>query len=265
MDNSIIIGGITGFISQGLTWPMEYLKTTKQLPRYKNTSILNTLVTDIRANGLLTVYRGIAPQLISSIPRSAIRFTVYENLKDKFQDENGNISNRKKFFSGLIAGGTEAAIVMTPAEVIKVQTINKGITVSNTLKNIYGNNGIFGFYKGGVTTTIRQATTQGTSFVVYEKCKTLYSQIDYLSPYSGMLAGMTGGTMAVLVNNPIDAIKTYKQSDRGGNSIISIGKEIIQKRGFSGFYNGALLRIFRVAPLHGITFFTYDWLKNRYG
>ena len=32
MDNSIIIGGITGFVSQGLTWPMEYLKTTKQLP-----------------------------------------------------------------------------------------------------------------------------------------------------------------------------------------------------------------------------------------
>ena len=35
MDNSIIIGGITGVISQGLTWPMEYLKTKKQLEQWK--------------------------------------------------------------------------------------------------------------------------------------------------------------------------------------------------------------------------------------
>ena len=121
MDNSIIIGGITGFISQGLTWPMEYLKTTKQLPKYNNHSIFNTLKTDIKTNGLITVYRGITPQLISAVPRSAIRFTVYENLKDKLQDENGNISTSKKFFCGLAAGGIEASTVMTPAEVIKVK------------------------------------------------------------------------------------------------------------------------------------------------
>ena len=39
MDNSIIIGGITGVISQGLTWPMEYLKTKKQLPQYSQLNV----------------------------------------------------------------------------------------------------------------------------------------------------------------------------------------------------------------------------------
>jgi len=48
------------------------------------------------------------------------------------------------------------------------------------------------------------------------------------------LAGITGDTFAVLVNNPIDAIKPYK------------------------------LRICRVAPLHGFTFFRYDWLKEKF-
>lgn len=263
MDNSIIIGGITGFISQGLTWPMEYLKNTKQLPKYNNSSIFNTLKNEIKLNGIFTVYRGITPQLISAIPRSSIRFTVYENLKNKLQDENGNISTIKKFLCGLAAGGVEAATVMTPAEVIKIQTINNGNTVSETLKNIYRTNGIYGFYKGGLPTIIRQATTQGTSFVVFERCKKIYNEINYISSYSGILAGMTGGTIAVLVTSPIDVIKTYKQSDRGSESIISISKEIIQKRGFTGFYNGALLRIFRVAPLHGITFFMYDWLNKK--
>ena len=103
---------------------------------------------------------------------------------------------------------------MTPVEVIKVQTINKGISVPNVIKNVYKESGIFGFYKGGLATTLRQATTQGTSFLVYNKSKKIYEKNDYLKNYSGVLAGMTGGTMAVLVNNPIDTIKTYKQSDR---------------------------------------------------
>lgn len=264
MDNSIIIGGITGFISQGLTWPMEYLKTTKQLPRYRNSSVLNTLITDVKTNGITTVYRGIAPQLLSSVPRSAIRFTVYENLSNKLKDENGNLSNERKFFCGLIAGGIEAATVMTPAEVIKVQTINRGISVPNVIKNVHKESGVFGFYKGGLETTLRQATTQGTSFLVYDKSKKIYENSYYLKNYSGVLAGMTGGTIAVLVNNPIDAIKTYKQSDRGNGNLITIGKEILKTKGLGGFYSGGLLRISRVAPLHGITFFTYDWLKNKF-
>ena len=259
MDNSIIIGGIAGFISQGLTWPMEYLKTKKQLPVYSQSNVFKILSADIKANGILSVYRGLSPQLISSFPRAAVRFTVYENLKKNLEDEDGNLSNGKKFTCGLLAGGIEAATVMTPAEVIKIQTINKNNTLPNTLKNVYQTNGILGFYKGILPTTIRQATTQGTSFLVYDKTKSLYDKINYLSPYSGLLAGMTGGTIAVLVNNPVDAIKTYKQSDRGNSSVLSISKEILQKHGFKGFYKGALLRISRVAPLHGITFFTFKF------
>jgi hypothetical protein len=145
---------------------------------------------------------------------------------------------------------------------MKMTTINKKMTLTETLKNIYRTNGIYGFYNGGVTTILRQATTQGTSFVVFDKSKVLYNNIDYISSYSGVFAGMTSGIVAVLINNPIDVIKTYKQSDRGNESMISIGKEIIQKRGVYGFYNGALMRIVRIAPLYGITFFMHDWFHT---
>lgn len=264
MDNSIIIGGISGVISQGLTWPMEYLKTKKQLPIYSKSNVFNIIKSDIKTNGILSVYRGLSPQLISSFPRAGVRFAVYENLKAFFEDNNCTITTSKKFICGLIAGGIEAATVMTPAEVIKIQTINNNKTLGYNLKNIYSANGILGFYKGIFPTTIRQATTQGTSFLVYDKSKIEYEKSQFLKPYSGLLAGLTGGTIAVLVNNPIDAVKTYKQSDRGNNSLTSICKEIIKTHGISGFYKGALLRISRVAPLHGLTFFTYDWMKKKF-
>ena len=132
MDNSIIIGGISGVISQGLTWPMEYLKTKKQLPIYSKANVFNIIKTDIKTNGILSIYRGLSPQLISSFPRAGVRFAVYENLKIFLEDDNGNLSTSKKFTCGLIAGGIEAATVMTPAEVIKIQTINKNENKANT-------------------------------------------------------------------------------------------------------------------------------------
>ena len=78
-------------------------------------------------------------------------------------------------FLRLIAGGIEAGTVMTPAEAIKVQTINKGIS-KHVIKNVHKESGIFGFYKGGLETTLRQATTQGTSFLVYDKSKKIYER-----------------------------------------------------------------------------------------
>ena len=35
-EKSLLAGGIAGMVSQTLTWPLEYIKTTKQLPKYYN-------------------------------------------------------------------------------------------------------------------------------------------------------------------------------------------------------------------------------------
>jgi len=44
--------------------------------------------------------------------------------------------------------------------------------------------------------------------MVYDMTKQVYDTIPIIKNSSGILAGMTGGVVAVLVNNPIDAIKT---------------------------------------------------------
>jgi hypothetical protein len=81
MTNSFIIGGISGCISQTIMWPIEYMKTLKQLPEYKNLSITRTFIKDIRTNGFISIYRGLAPQLTSAIPRTAMRYAVFDHLK----------------------------------------------------------------------------------------------------------------------------------------------------------------------------------------
>lgn len=262
--SSFVVTGITGLVSQGLTWPFEFLKTTKQLPNFKNVAITQVAKNIIKTKGFTYMYRGIAPQLISAAPRASVRFSVYEQLKQRMQNKDGTIDPLARFWCGLMAGGVEAATVMTPAEVIKVQTIDKGKTALESIKHIYKTNGLRGFYTGVRETSLRQATTQGTSFMVYEQCKKYLDNTNnaYVKSSSGLLAGIIGGTSAVLVNNPIDAIKTYKQSKYENETFINIAKRIYTKKGPLGFYNGATLRIMRVAPLHGLTFFMYDFLNN---
>lgn len=263
-SKSIIMGGITGMTAQALTWPIEFLKTTKQLPKYKSQSIVEFAKQIVKKNGFTGLYRGIAPQLISAAPRASVRFTVYEMMKNLFNNSSGELQPWQKFICGLTAGGIEAATVMTPAEIIKVTSINRGFTPIQTIKHIYTNHGLFGFYTGIRETSIRQATTQGISFVVFEAAHKRLSKSEnsFIKNSSGLLSGILGGTVAVTINNPLDSIKTYKQSDYGNKSLLSISKDIYKTKGIRGFYNGGLLRTMRVAPLHGITFFMYDWLTN---
>lgn len=260
MTNSFIIGGISGCISQSIVWPIEYMKTIKQLPEHRNLSIIKTVKNDIKLNGLRSIYRGLIPQLITTIPRAALRYSIFDQLKNSYS--NDNLTNLKKLSFGMIAGGSEAIILTTSSEVIKVQLIHNKNDSITTLKNFYKNNGIKGFYKGIIPTTLRQSTNHGITFLTVENLRPLINEIDYINPYSSLFAGMIGGTLAVTLNNPIDVIKTYKQSDRLNDSTTKIIKEIYQNKGIKGFYSGLALRFLRVGPMYGITFFIYDSLTT---
>lgn len=265
---SIVAGGISGVLSQAITWPVEVLKTSKQLPKYKNSSIRDFALHMYKKNGIRGFYRGIAPQLISAAPRASIRFKTFETAKTQLlkhsKTTSGKLTTLQHIICGCIAGAVEGATVMTPAESIKVNSINNAMTPIQSIKHVYNSYGLRGFYNGVFETTLRQATTQGTSFAVYHNVKQYLdkSNSSWLQSSSGLISGILGGCGAVMVNNPIDAIKTYKQSTYQNSSFISIGKEIYNRKGVVGFYNGGLLRMMRVAPLHGITFFTYDLVQR---
>lgn len=259
MSKDIVAGGITGILSQLLTWPTEFLKTTKQLPKYHNKNIFDSIKKEYTIHGPKVFYRGSLVQVISAFPRSAIRFTVY-NKTYSFLDKNNINPVMAKMFSGVIAGSTEAFFIQTPAEIIKIECINKKINVVNATKTIFLENGFFGFWTGVWPTVIRQGSSQGISFAV---CHTFKPYLDsHDIGFSALIAGGCGGIVATLCNNPIDVVKTYQQSDRKSKSILEIMKEIKKTKTITGFYTGISFRLMRMVPLHGLTFYFYDIIKK---
>lgn len=261
---------LVGFISQTATWPLEYTKFLRQIPLYdytKERNIGSAFYHDIKKNGFKNMFRSSIPQSLSAIPRTILRFSVYETLNGgKIGETGGETSKIKQFRNAFIAGGMEAFFIMTPIEVMKVQLIQDGSKNNSTgvLKNFYMKNGIQGFWKGGSTTTLRQASTQGVSIACYESIQKSVMNITGLEKQStSMTSGILAGILAVYTNNPIDVIKTHQQSHIEGKkeSIKDICNNIVKKHGFKGFYNGAFIRASRVAPLHGLTYWLYEKLK----
>jgi hypothetical protein len=258
-DSTVTTKSLVGIFSQGITWPAEYVKNIKQF-KGTNTSLPNVLRSRILQYGLLGetrhMCRSMVPTMVAVVPRFVTRFTVYEELNKYNKDNN----QAYKFGAGLAAGAVEAAFIMTPSEVIKVRAVKENIGVSRIISNIYKENGISGFWKGGLATITRQSTTQGVSLYSNDIFNPLFKP--YMGSYSGLASGMISGIIAVGINNPIDVVKTHQQETNKTVNIANEVKEIYQKNGIKGFYRGGLLRALRVAPLHGFTYFFYDLLSN---
>jgi solute carrier family 25 citrate transporter 1 len=87
------------------------------------TGMISGLSYTVRTTGFTSLYRGLAPTLIGSIPKAGIRFGLNAVIKDALQDEDGKLTPGKNFVAGLGAGVTEALLVVAPVETVKTKVI----------------------------------------------------------------------------------------------------------------------------------------------
>jgi hypothetical protein len=124
----IVAGGLTGAIEICITYPTEYVKTQLQLDekggRKKYDGVIDCIVKTVKNHGIFGLYRGLSVLIYGSIPKVAVRFGTFENLKTMAMNENGTLSPSGRFFCGMGAGVAEAIFAVTPMETIKVKFIN---------------------------------------------------------------------------------------------------------------------------------------------
>ncbi|KAL0632579.1 Mitochondrial succinate-fumarate transporter [Maublancomyces gigas] len=216
----------------------------------------------------------------------AIRFSSFEFYKSlaKSSPETGTISAKVVFFSGLMAGATEAVAVVTPMEVVKIRLqaqhhsmadpldIPKYRNAAHAAYTVIREEGFFTLYRGVTLTVVRQATNQAVNFTAYTYMKnyaqSLQPGLKELPSYQHLVLGLVSGAMGPLSNAPIDTIKTRLQRSTAipGESaltrIIAISKDMFKHEGFRAFYQGITPRIMRVAPGQAVTFMVYEFIRG---
>ncbi|ONK71853.1 uncharacterized protein A4U43_C04F13060 [Asparagus officinalis] len=196
-----LAGALAGTLVSLCLFPMDTVKTVIQAQGTGQKSSCDILRTIISERGVLGLYRGIASNIASAAPISAIytytyesvkgvlvpslpKFYTYESLKQLFltsSKPNASLSTLQTLVCGGLAGST-AALFTTPFDVVKtrLQTQVPGSLVKydgvlHALQEIAREEGLQGLYRG-LTPRLAIYISQGAIFFAsYEFLKAIFS------------------------------------------------------------------------------------------
>ncbi|TPP56820.1 hypothetical protein FGIG_07090 [Fasciola gigantica] len=251
----IIAGGITGGIEICITFPTEYVKTQLQLDerigvekRYKGPT--DCVRKTVQSHGVRGLYRGLSVLIYGSIPKSAVRFGAFEELRRHNVSPDGNLAPLKRFFCGMGAGVCEAIFAVTPMETVKVKFIN-----DQTSKNPHYREFVFlafpisSYCSGaGVCEAIFAVTPMETV-----KVKFINDQTSKNPHYRGFAHGVRS-----IVREHVSELLVINFT------YFLFPEFLLDWKGLSGIYKGVTPTIMKQGSNQAIRFFVMETLKDRY-
>lgn len=158
-------GMIAGFVSTLVVSPVEQVKILLQTNQYS--SFGNYLKSgEIFRGGLRGFYNGWTATLVREVPGYGFYFYCYENLK-KESDALANV-----FWKGA-ASGMFAWSFIYPSDYVKTLVQQKKCGYNSVIREIWRENGLFGFYRGCGFALLRCIPLHGGVFVGYEIMKNI--------------------------------------------------------------------------------------------
>ncbi|TKA62146.1 Succinate/fumarate mitochondrial transporter, partial [Friedmanniomyces simplex] len=253
-------------------------------PGLKRRGFIKTGMEIARKETPLGLYKGLGAVLTGIVPKMACRFTSYEQYK-LLLSKDGQVSTAANFWAGLLAGVTEAVLVVCPMEVVKIRLqaqhhsmadpldIPKYRNAAHACYTVVKEEGVGALYRGVTLTALRQGTNQAANFTAYTELKDWLQQKQEdpsaaLPGWKTAIIGLISGAVGPFTNAPIDTIKTRLQrspAEPGQTAlgrITAISNQMMKQEGLRAFWMGITPRVMRVAPGQAVTFAVYEYLKG---
>uniref|UniRef100_A0A7S2XWQ6 Mitochondrial carrier protein n=1 Tax=Fibrocapsa japonica TaxID=94617 RepID=A0A7S2XWQ6_9STRA len=253
------------------TMPLDVIKTRMQVEQGKYANPIDCGKSIYRAGGVAGLYSGMPAFLTQTAGKGGIRFYAFEQSKKVLMGLGVDFEKNTTFgnlMCGLMAGTAEALCWTTPTERLKVLRQTEVGTSSNKYGSMIGGamtvvreQGVKGLYVGAGPTAARQASSVGFRFMFYDTVKKAYLGVTggKYQDAVNLLSGGTVGGLSVIVNNPLDVVKSTMQGkDCKYNSSMEAFKGILKERGAIGFAGGLTARVPRVFCGQAITFAVYE-------
>ncbi|XP_076914959.1 S-adenosylmethionine carrier 1, chloroplastic/mitochondrial-like isoform X1 [Bidens hawaiensis] len=253
--------------------PMDTVKTVVQSCNTDHRSIPYMSKSIISERGLLGLYRGIASNIASSAPISAIYTFSYESVKAAllplFAKEYHSLAH-------CVAGGCASvatSFVFTPSERIKqqMQVGSHYRTCWNALLGIVGKGGFLSLYNGWGAVLCRNVPHSIIKFYTYESLKKVLLTSNEVkgqpTTMSTLLCGGLAGSTAALFTTPFDVVKTRLQTQIPGsvnryNGVYNTLTDIAQNEGLMGLYRGLTPRLVMYMTQGALFFASYESFKR---
>ncbi|KAG8005834.1 Phosphate carrier protein [Nibea albiflora] len=162
-----------------------------------------------------------------------------------------------------------ADIALAPMEAVKVR-IQTQPGYANTLRQcvpkMYGEEGIWAFYKGVVPLWMRQIPYTMMKFACFERTVEMLYKYVVPKPRSEcskseqlvvtFVAGYIAGVFCAIVSHPADSVVSVLNKEKGSTAV-----QVLKKLGPKGVWKGLVARIIMIGTLTALQWFIYDSVK----
>ncbi|KAJ4910091.1 Mitochondrial substrate carrier family protein [Raphanus sativus] len=269
-------GALAGVSVSLCLHPLDTVKTMIQSCRLQDKSLCYTGRSIISERGVSGLYRGIASNIASSAPISALYTFTYESVKGAllpvFPKEYCSLAH-------CVAGGSASvatSFIFTPSERIKQQ-----MQVSSHYRNcwtalvgIIQKGGLLSLYAGWSAVLCRNIPHSIIKFYVYENMKRMAlpsigpcGQAAQPTTLQTLVCGGLAGSAAAFFTTPFDVVKTRLQTQIPGSkiqhpSVYQALQSIRKQEGPRGLYRGLIPRLVMYMSQGAIFFASYEFYKS---
>ena len=228
--------------------------------------------------GVRSLWNGNLTSIMMRFPQAGSQYVVYAELKGSFLAGDENMSPvMQKFFSKCIAGGIGAAVGVTiafPIDTLRSRLMSGNqqyVAIVPTVKHIYNDAGILGFYKGLGAALCQKIPELLIGFAVYE---TVFYEMrnnrGYSSTEATIAGGMSAGLCSLTVAHPLDVCKRRMQMDGTGVhdrvKYKNMGHCLVglyRTGGIKALYAGVHIEAMRQVPQVTAHWFLFQYLRER--
>lgn len=255
---------MAGAIDACITLPLDTVKTQMQLRPFTGPVACARHI--IAADGTAGLYFGFRPFLVQATGKAAVRFFLFDHLERLVDARGGDRQSAPASWSmvcGLGAGMGEALLWTAPTERLKVlKQASAGAGTGGAslgLVKLLREQGLGGVYVGAGATAARQATSTAVRFSVLDKlkahiCGSLGYEKREAPSWVTFISGGIGGAVSVVLNNPIDVVKSRLQSGRFQGGIVACMRQIVAREGPLALGAGLSARVPRLVLSTGLQF-----------
>jgi solute carrier family 25 (mitochondrial S-adenosylmethionine transporter), member 26 len=252
---SLISGGAAGTAVDIILFPLDTIKTR-----------LQSRNGFIKSGGFKGIYKGLSSAIIGSAPNASAFFLTYDSVKS-LKLVNNDLINQ---LLAANAGEINACLIRVPIEVVKQRSqANLNKTTYEVFRETLKQEGIKGFYRGYLTTLLREIPFSSIQFPLWELLKLKLKQFNNkdCEPWQSALCGALSGAISAALTTPLDVAKTriiLSERDKLHKQlrIINTLKEIYKENGLKGLFSGVYPRVIMISFGGFIFFGVYEKTKN---
>lgn len=272
----VVASSITSFFEAATLYPFDVIKTRQQV----GNSGFRRVAADLwKRAGVKGLYKGFSWSVVGGVPSDVAFWLSYNVFKEVLLQH----TQIDECLVHLCAGAAAEVVGLSlylPLDIIsqrvqaqalpgrppprqyhqmRFKRFDGGVQVARLIAR---EDGLKGFWRGFGVSVGSQVPASAVSMMGYEWFKgQLPQRLPMLTeghPATHVIAGGLAGTLAVVVTNPVDVLKTRMQVSQENKSLSHLVNELMVADGVKGFGRGILPRILSFAPRNAMAFVLYE-------